>query len=71
MTKNNKHEIQHIIEKILQKHNIDPSGEDYFLKLRIPGYDNLVIEKMGEQVLVYYYDIKSKSIGAIPWGINL
>ena len=40
MTKKNKLEIQNIIEKILQKHNIDPSGEDYFLKLRIPGYDD-------------------------------
>ena len=57
MTKNNKHEIQHIIEKILQKHNIDPSGEDYFLKLRIPGYDDLVIEKMGEHFLVGHYYI--------------
>lgn len=48
-------EIQNIIEKILLKHNIDPSTESYFLKLRIPNYDDLVIEKEGEQVLVGHY----------------
>jgi hypothetical protein len=56
MTKKNKLEIQYIVEKILQKHNIDPSG-DYFLKLRKPGYDDLIIEKIGEQVLVGHYYI--------------
>jgi hypothetical protein len=53
---NSKLEIQNIIEKILKKHNIDPSG-DYFLKLRRWPYDDLVIEKMGEQVLVGHYYI--------------
>ncbi len=51
----NKLEIQNIVEKILQKHNIDPSAESYYLKLRMPNYDDLVIEKEGEQVLVGHY----------------
>jgi len=55
MIKNNRLEIQNIIEKILQKHNINPSAESYFLKLRMPSYDDLVIEKEGEQVLVGHY----------------
>ena len=56
MTKKNKLEIQNIIEKILQKHNIDPV-EEYFLKLRIPSYDDLIIQKLGEQILVGHYYI--------------
>ncbi len=55
MTKNNKFEMQNIIEKILQKHNIDPCAESYYLKLRKRNYDDLVIEKEGEQVLVGHY----------------
>lgn len=52
MIKNNKLEILNIIEEILQKHNVDPSEESYFLKLGKPSYDDLVIEKEGEQVLL-------------------
>ncbi len=48
-------EIQNIVEKILRKHNIDPSEEDYYLKLSMPNYDDLVIEKEGEQVLIGHY----------------
>ncbi len=55
MTKNNKFEMQNIIEKILQKHNIDLSAESYYLKLRKRNYDDLVIEKEDEQVLVGHY----------------
>ncbi|HEY9206082.1 MAG TPA: hypothetical protein VIO58_09185 [Candidatus Methanoperedens sp.] len=55
MTKNNKFEMQNVIEKILLKHNIDPTSESYFLKLRMPNYDDLVVEKEGEQVLVGHY----------------
>jgi hypothetical protein len=42
-----KNDIQTIIEKILQKHNIDSSSESYFIKLSMPNYDDLVIEKEG------------------------
>ena len=50
-----KNDIQTIIEKILQKHNIDSSSESYFIKLSMPNYDDLVIEKEGEQILVGHY----------------
>jgi hypothetical protein len=55
MIKSIRLEIQNVIEKILRKHNIDPSSESYFLKLRMSGFDDLVIEKEGEQVLVGHY----------------
>ncbi len=55
MTKNNKLEIQNIVERILRKHNIDPTMESYYLKLRMPNYDDLVLEKEGEQILVGHY----------------
>ncbi len=55
MTRNNKLEIQNIVEKILRKHNIDPSSESYYLKLRMPNFDDLVIEKEGDQILVGHY----------------
>lgn len=48
-------EIQNIIEKILRKHDIDPSDESYYLKLSMPSYDDLVIEKEREQVLIGHY----------------
>jgi hypothetical protein len=48
-------EIQNIVENILMKHSIDPSAHSYYLKLRMPNYDDLVIEKEGEQVLVGHY----------------
>lgn len=52
---NGRLEIQYIVEKILLKHNIDPSEDSYYLKLRKPSYDDLVFEKEGEQVLVGHY----------------
>jgi hypothetical protein len=57
MTMNGRLEIQIIVEKILRKHNIDPAAESYYLKLMMPNYDDLVIEKEGEQVLVGHYII--------------
>ncbi len=55
MTMSGKLEIQFMAEKILRKHNIDPSSDSYYLKLRMPNYDDLVIEKEGKQVLVGHY----------------
>lgn len=55
MIKNNRFEIQNIVEKILRKYSIDPSGESYYLKLSMRNFDDLVIEKEGEQVLVGHY----------------
>ncbi|MCE8428997.1 MAG: hypothetical protein J5U19_11480 [Candidatus Methanoperedens sp.] len=71
MTINNKLEIQNIIEKVLQKHNIDSSAESYYLKLRMPSYDDLVIEKEGEQVLVgHYYHHPSGDLISDPVDYN-
>ena len=55
MIKNNRLEIQNIVEKILRKHNINPIAESYYLKLSMPNFDDLVIEREGEQVLVGHY----------------
>ncbi len=55
MIAQHKLEIQIIVEKILQKHNIDPSAHTYYLKLRMESYDDLVLEKEGEQILVGHY----------------
>jgi hypothetical protein len=55
MSRNGKMEIQNIIEKILLKHGIDPSAHEFYLKLSMRHYDDLVIEKEGEQVLVGHY----------------
>lgn len=55
MLKNGKLEIQVISEKILIKHGIDPSAHEFFHKLRMRNYDDLVIEKEGMQVLVGHY----------------
>jgi hypothetical protein len=55
MKMNGRLEIQFIVEKILRKHSIDPSAESYYLKLRMPNYDDLVLEKEGEQILVGHY----------------
>lgn len=55
MSGNGKMEIQNIVENILLKHGIDPSEHSYYLKLCMRNYDDLVIEKEGEQVLVGHY----------------
>ncbi len=49
MTMDGRLQIQFIAEKILRKHDIDPASESYYLKLRMPNYDDLVIEKDGER----------------------
>src|SRR3972149_2035751 len=55
MIKSIRLEIQNIVENILRKHKIALTAESYFLKLSMPNYDDLVIEKEGEQVLVGHY----------------
>jgi hypothetical protein len=62
MIKNSRLDIQNVVEKILRKHNIDPSTESYYLKLSMPNFDDLVIEKEGEQILVgHYYHIPAET----------
>ncbi len=55
MPANSKLEIQSVIEKILTKHNIDPTAQSYYLRLSMSSYMDLVIEKEGNQVLVGHY----------------
>ncbi len=47
-------EIQSITEKILSKHNID-STADFYLKLSMQPYMDLVIERNGNIILVGHY----------------
>jgi hypothetical protein len=47
-------EIQTITEKILAKHNIDPTA-DFYLKLTMQPYMDLVIELNGSVILVGHY----------------
>lgn len=46
--------IQEIAEQILRKNGIDPAGE-FYVKLQKPGYDDLVIERCGNQIFVGHY----------------
>jgi len=50
----NRMEIQTIVEKILAKHNINPS-QDFYLKLTMPAYMDLVLERNGDIILVGHY----------------
>lgn len=54
MTNNGKMEIQNIVEKLLAKHNIDAT-KDFYLKLTMPPYMNLVLERNGDITLVGHY----------------
>lgn len=47
-------EIQTIVEKILKKHNVDTS-KDFYLKLTIPPYLDLSMERNDDIVLVGHY----------------
>lgn len=47
-------EIQNIVEKLLAKHNIDAT-KDFYLKLTMPPYMNLVLERNGDIILVGHY----------------
>ena len=47
-------EIQSIVEKILSKHNINPT-KDYYLKLHMEPYQDLIIERNSRIILVGHY----------------
>jgi hypothetical protein len=47
-------EIQTITEKILAKHNIDPA-KDFYLKLTMQPYMDLVLERNGNIILIGHY----------------
>jgi hypothetical protein len=48
-------ELQNIIEQILLRHSIDILSQSYYLRLSLPSYDDLVIEKKGDQILFGYF----------------
>jgi hypothetical protein len=54
MSNNGKMEIQNIVEKLLEKNNIDVT-KDFYLKLTMPPYMNLVLERNGDIILVGHY----------------
>lgn len=54
MPRNGKMEIQKIVEMMLQKHGIDAS-RDFYLKLIMPPYMDLVFERNGSVILVGHY----------------
>jgi hypothetical protein len=54
MSHNGKMEIQNIVEKILAKHNIDPT-KDFYLMLTMFPYMDLVLERNGDITLVGHY----------------
>lgn len=47
-------QIQTIAQEILKKNGIDPAKE-FYLKLSKPNYDDLVIERCGDDVFVGHY----------------
>jgi hypothetical protein len=54
MSNNGKMEIQNIVEKVLAKHNI-AATKDFYLKLTMPPYMDLVLERNGDIILVGHY----------------
>lgn len=48
-------QIQKIAEEILRKNGIDPDAGGFYLKLSKPSFDDLVIERCGDDVFVGHY----------------
>ena len=47
-------ELQTLAEKILKKHNLDAS-KDFYLKLSMPPYQDLVMEREGDIFIIGHY----------------
>jgi hypothetical protein len=62
---NRKLEIQIITEKILAKHNIDPTA-DFYLKLTMQPYMDLVLERNGNTMLVGHYREENSDLISDP-----
>jgi hypothetical protein len=58
-------EIQTITENILVKHNIDPT-KDFYLKLIMPPYMDLVLERNGNTILVGHYREENSDLISDP-----
>ena len=48
-------QIQKVATAILKKNGIDPCAGEFYLKLSKPSYDDLVIERCGDNVFVGHY----------------
>jgi hypothetical protein len=50
--------MQHVIEQLAKKHNLDLSHEEAHLRLEMPGYQRLVIENIGSQCIsvAHYFE---------------
>jgi hypothetical protein len=58
-------EIQTITEKILAKHNIDPTA-DFYLKLSMPPYMDLIMERNGSIILIGHYYVQEGDLISDP-----
>jgi hypothetical protein len=47
--------IQKIAMEILKMNGIDPAAGEFYLKLQKPNYDDLVIERCGDDIFVGHY----------------
>ncbi len=48
-------QIEEIAVEILKKNGIDPNAVEFYLKLSKPNFDDLVIERCGDDVFVGHY----------------
>ncbi len=58
-------EIQNIVERLLQRHSVDET-KDFYLKLTMPPYMDLVIERNGDTILVGHYNIENGDLISDP-----
>lgn len=58
-------EIQKIVEKILEKHGINPS-HDFHLKLSNIPYMDLVLERYGSTIIVGHYFVQNGDLMGDP-----
>ncbi len=63
--KNSKLEIQNITEKLLAKYDID-STKDFYLKLSIPYYLDLVMERNGSTIRIGHYFVQNSDLMSDP-----
>ncbi|OGH07652.1 MAG: hypothetical protein A2W22_00625 [Candidatus Levybacteria bacterium RBG_16_35_11] len=62
---NDKMEIQNTMEKLLEKHGINPS-HDFHLKLSNKPYMDLVLEKYGSTIIVGHYFVQNGDLMGDP-----
>lgn len=48
-------QIQKVAEEILRKNGINPGKGEFYIKFSRPGFDDLIIERCGDDVFVGHY----------------